>query len=68
MKKNLCRVVAAVLLMASLIGVCTACVPVDQGKDNNQEQPKADLVVFQNGKYQIEFVAPADADADGCTD
>ena len=64
MKKNLCRVVAAVLLVASLIGVCTACGPVDQGEDNNQEQPKADLVVFENGKYQIEFVSPAEADAE----
>ena len=68
MRKNLYRVVAALLLMASLLGVCTSCNLFEKGKDNNdggnREQPKADLVIFENGKYAVDFIYPAAADAD----
>ncbi len=67
MKRNLLRIIAAILLVCSLIGTCSSCDLLDsilgKNKDEGEGTPKADLVIFENGKYNCEFVYPTWSDA-----
>ena len=69
MKRNLLRIIAAILLVSSLIGACTSCDLIDSilGKDKGEGEgegtSKADLVIFENGKYNCEFIYPTLSDA-----
>ena len=69
MKRKFFRIIAAILLMSLMIGTCASCDLIDKilGKDKNQEAPKgepiADLVIFENGKYNCEFIYPEFSDA-----
>ena len=71
MKRTFLRIIAAILLVSSMIGVCSSCTLLDSilGKDEGEgdgdgkESPKADLVIFENGKYNCNFVYPTFSDA-----
>ena len=71
MKRTFLRIIAAILLVSSMIGVCSSCTLLDSilGKDKGEGDgdgktpPKADLVIFENGKYNCNFVYPTFSDA-----
>ena len=64
MKRKFFRIIAAILLMSLMIGTCASCDLIDKilGKEKKQEaskdEPIADLVIFENGKYNCEFIYP----------
>ena len=70
MKRKLLRIIAVILLMSTMIGTLASCDLIDKitGKDKNNDEsnevPKADLVVFENGKYHCEFVYPNEAESE----
>ena len=67
MKRTFLRVIAAVLLMSCMVGVCSSCNLLDsifkEEKDDENGSAKADFVIFESGKYQCEFIYPALADS-----
>ena len=69
MKRKILRMIAVILLMSTMIGTFASCDLIDKitGKDKNNDEsnevPKADLVVFENGKYSSAFVYSIMADA-----
>ncbi len=66
MKRTFLRVIATVLLMGCMMGACSSCGLLDSIFKEDQGDPGSvvsDMVIFENGKYNCEFVYPASADS-----
>ena len=68
MKRKLLRIIAVILLVSTMVGLCSSCELIDKilGKNQNSDngdEKVADLVIFENGKYNCEFIYPGFSDA-----
>ena len=68
MKRKTLRIIAVILLMSTMIGTFASCDLIDKitgkNKEEQKDQTKADLVIFENGKYNCEFVYSSSAESE----